>query len=311
MREVGLKATIGAALGGALLVLACPMPAIATFPGINGKIAYEMAGNIFTVSPTGGTPAQLTTGGGSYHPAWSPRGDQIAFNRNKSLFVMAANGAGQRRVPTGNVVVAANPTWSPDETQIAFAGQDGNLYRVGSGTGASAVIQMTRDQTRACHPFDEYPNWSPTGQEIVFIRQCTAGSPLNDSVTLLDLSSLTEKPILATPSYLYHPRFTSDGTWIDLVTSCLYPSLSGCTYKNTQSNNIVQIEKDGSGWTFLTNFDSQSESAADDPGPSPDGTTFAWTIEDYGNPNGIAIGVPRYATILARGSEPDWQRIAG
>ncbi len=69
------------------------------------RIVYvsRMAGrfHIFTISPDGGEPAQLTEEGSNENPTWSPDGRQILFSSTrrggkKSLFVMFADGQGQR-----------------------------------------------------------------------------------------------------------------------------------------------------------------------------------------------------------------------
>jgi len=56
---------------------------------------------IFSISPEGGDPIQLTCSGNNENPSWSPDGRQILFSSTrmgpeKALFVMYANGRGQR-----------------------------------------------------------------------------------------------------------------------------------------------------------------------------------------------------------------------
>jgi hypothetical protein len=65
VKSFKLLVAIGvAALGASLLVLAAAVePAQATFPGKNGRIAYQSTGGdseIYSISESGGTPTQLT-----------------------------------------------------------------------------------------------------------------------------------------------------------------------------------------------------------------------------------------------------------
>ena len=58
-------------------------------------------------------------------PVWSPDGRRIAFlsrrDGGKEVYVMSADGSGQRRL-TRDASVPAAPAWSPDGRKIAFEG---------------------------------------------------------------------------------------------------------------------------------------------------------------------------------------------
>ncbi|MEA3385587.1 MAG: Tol-Pal system beta propeller repeat protein TolB [Thermodesulfobacteriota bacterium] len=73
---------------------------------------------VFSISPEGRDPIQLTCSGNNENPSWSPDGRQILFSSTrmgpkKTLFVMYANGRGQRMLLRySNGVEIAN--WGPN-----------------------------------------------------------------------------------------------------------------------------------------------------------------------------------------------------
>ncbi|MDL1957801.1 MAG: Tol-Pal system beta propeller repeat protein TolB [Deltaproteobacteria bacterium] len=73
---------------------------------------------VFSISPEGGDPIQLTYSGNNENPSWSPDSRQIIFSSTrmgpeKALFVMYANGRGQRMLLRySNGVEIAN--WGPN-----------------------------------------------------------------------------------------------------------------------------------------------------------------------------------------------------
>ena len=70
-----------------LLLIASTIPAHATFPGLNGRIAFQAQANpgphvqVYTVRPNGHDLRQVTnfTDADALKPDWSPDGRQIVF----------------------------------------------------------------------------------------------------------------------------------------------------------------------------------------------------------------------------------------
>lgn len=81
----------------------------------SGRIAFEQAGNIWTVNPDGSDPRRITHRGGR-SPSWSPHGSRIAFARRGSIYAIHADGTHRRLIARR----ASRPIWSPDGRSIAF-----------------------------------------------------------------------------------------------------------------------------------------------------------------------------------------------
>ncbi|SNY60467.1 WD40-like Beta Propeller Repeat [Paractinoplanes atraurantiacus] len=148
-------------------------------------VAYVRGGDIYVSK--GGSEKRLTSGGDQARPRWAPDGKQIAYLKGGLLWVMRADGSGQRRLTTRP---AAGPSWSPDGKWIAFSslscsGGPG-VYRIAVKAKAQPEVLFPRDCRGEDLPAEPAPvtsragslserlaaddavAWSPDGKQVAF-----------------------------------------------------------------------------------------------------------------------------------------------
>lgn len=122
-------------------------------------------GGISLIAPDGSGLVGLThppAAAGDFFPSWSPDGTKVAFWRANDIYVVTADGTGEKLVlATGNLSTWGRITWSPDGTRIAFGkevGGDVDVYAVNAdGSGetlllAEAAAEMPLDWRTSAWP---------------------------------------------------------------------------------------------------------------------------------------------------------------
>ncbi|BEL12404.1 hypothetical protein Q0Z83_105950 [Actinoplanes sichuanensis] len=153
--------------------------------GLPGLVAFVRDGDVFVSKGPG--EQRLTSGGGHARPRWSPDGRRLAVLKRGQVWVMRADGTGQRRLTTRP---AGGPSWSPDGGWIAFAslsctGGPG-VYRISAtAENARPEVLFPRDCRGAELPeettagpvtgslrerlqYDNAVAWSPDGARVAF-----------------------------------------------------------------------------------------------------------------------------------------------
>jgi dipeptidyl aminopeptidase/acylaminoacyl peptidase len=181
-------------------------------------------------------------------PAWSPRGDRLAFlaspqsGKPAQLFVMPMDGGDAQKVTTNTSGVSAF-AWKPDGTALAYASEDDapNAAAIEKGLDAfevdadddflsraaslpshlwlvSADATNAKQLTKGTSSDGAWLSWSPDGKTLIFGRQPDAEFAhfTNVRAVALDVASGTERAFL--PVRVVSPAtYSRDGTRIVYV----------------------------------------------------------------------------------------------
>jgi hypothetical protein len=151
-----------------------------------------------------------------YHPLWSPDGSTIAFDREHAfdpsnpegfdlgIYLVGADGAGERPLIDATGVVEGDLAWSPDGTRIAFdlaeADESSDVY-VADADGSNRVA-LTTDPGA-----DFAPVWSRDGTRIAFVSY-RAG---NGDIWVMNADGSSQTPVTTDEGRDFGAGWTTDG----------------------------------------------------------------------------------------------------
>jgi len=233
-----------------VMMLALGGAASATFPGANGRIAFEHRGSIYTVNPDGSALRRITTGQVDTTPEWSPDGRSIAFARDMngqdplglSIWLANADGTGAQLVTApDDKSDSLRPRFTPDGQTIVFQnclgeGCDGGIFAV--RTDGSGLRQITPNSGESYN----WPVPSPDGRLIAFMRWHVGGVMMRIYLISSDGSGQTAVTPIALEGWA--PDWAPSGKFI---------LFSSNNYGNRPHGAIYRVRSNGHDLRRLTN----------------------------------------------------------
>lgn len=264
--SISLPMRIGYSLIGVVAILALnASPALATFPGNNGRVAYvgttpTIPTRAIRLSDTG----QLTTPDLAFNeasPAISPDGTQVAFTRlvptsptDDMIMLIGVDGLGLRTLVHSDTFSESahlfNPSWSVDGQRLAFIMEGSVPEGIWTITPASGTMSLTvplKSDTA-----ERSLNWSPVDNELLYncARSTTASFPM-DLCIYNDSNKQTRRLTIDWENR----GGLRDAKWLPDGEKIVFTMTWG-TSGGASGNDIFLVNADGSGLTRLT-----------DPGP--------------------------------------------
>jgi Tol biopolymer transport system component len=259
------------------LLLLFTLPAHATFPGKNGRIAFQVqtdAGiQIFTVRPKGQDLQQIThVTGDAVTPDWSPDGRQIVFEHDvpdacANVAIMNADGSGLVEFLEPNVC-EGDPSFSPGGVRIIFD-------RFDPATGVEGFWSMDRSgnnrQRIGVCCID--PNVSPNGERLSYL------TPNGESFGVaLFTSDIDGGNVFQVTPFSFDVAIKQD--WAPDGQRIVF-SKDGDNHKPGVSTNIATIRPDGTHLRFVTHYTGGDVNAFVGS-YSPDGRWIVFRLQDHG-----------------------------
>ena len=154
----------------------------------DGKtIAFDMLGDIYTVSINGGEGKPLVHGfDWNMQPAYSPDGKSIAFISDRdgtsNLWVMDSDGSNPRQISTEKTALIHTPSWSPDGNYVAVTKGFMSSRSIPAGeiwmyhrSGGSGVMVTERAYGPHTQKNMTDPAFSPDGKYLYYTDDVTSG----------------------------------------------------------------------------------------------------------------------------------------
>lgn len=138
------------------------------------RAVFSARGDIFTVPVDKGSSRNLSNSSGSREisPAWSPKGDKIAYFSDASgeyrLVIADQFGQQEKEVVLAQSGFYQHLEWSPDAQRVVFTDQRQQLWIANIGNGTTRIIEQ--NQTTSIDP-SIMASWSPDSNWVAFTIQ--------------------------------------------------------------------------------------------------------------------------------------------
>ena len=269
-------------------ILACILtgviPAHATFPGRNGRIAFQVQLTpdahiqIYTVRPNGHDLRQIThlEDADAVRPDWSPDGRQIIFeiDRNEAPFcsvaLMNADGSDIVELTPHTDICEGDPSFTPDGARIVF-------HRFDPATNEEAFWSMDltgNDRQRIPAPAGASdPNVSPNGEKLSFVAESD-----QEFQSALFISNVDGSNLFQLIPFSFGVAVKQD--WAPDGQHLVFAK-NGIGHPPGISANIATIRPDGTHLRLITHYEGGDVQALVGS-YSPDGRWVVFRLEDHG-----------------------------
>jgi Tol biopolymer transport system component len=201
-------------------------PSHATFPGVNGRIAFgrynpAIAGwQLYTANPDG-TDVQPLTFVSSFLSDWRADGKRIAFDfsdsdGNEQIATINPDGSNMQQITFGPGIHEV-PSWSPTGTQIAF---DYSPLLPDDPNFITSIFVMNSDGSNphavTTAGFDVEPRFSPDGTRIAFsrIRKFVGNGFQQEAILVVNADGSNPRQLTAWGIAEEHVSWSPDSQWI-------------------------------------------------------------------------------------------------
>jgi Tol biopolymer transport system component len=223
-------------------------PALATFPGEDGVIAFDAPsvnpltgevgpGQIWLINADGSDKRQLTNlADGAYRPAWAPDGQRLAFESHGNLWIVNADGSGLYRVTPDDGNFYSAPTFAPDGNTLALLAYSTRKFQEGEEntniTPGVYAIDVNGNGFHLLRANSSNPSWSPDGSEIAFE---STEDETGTKIFVMNRDGTNAHQLTSTPRTQVHPDWGPDGR------------IAFVGNGGSSSSTIYVVNRDGSG----------------------------------------------------------------
>jgi TolB protein len=188
------------------------------------SIAFEysagvLPNRIYVMDADGGNARRVTDGDGiygDYGPAWSPRGDSVAFTSSREgsdrqgIYVVGLDGDNEVRI-SGLDTWAKWPSWRPAGDATVYASTRAGALDIHTmDSQGRHLTQLTNDRR-----WDMTPSWSPRGGTVAFASGGEAD--LTGDIYTVEADGSNRRRVTKHPSDDADPCWSPDGTQILFV----------------------------------------------------------------------------------------------